>query len=117
MINMTRLKSLLPSLKEKKRYLAFEVVSKNPVSFKDVKESIISKYKEYFGIFGLAKANLKILDEWKNKKGIIKVENKYVDETKSSMVLIKKINDQNVIVRCIGVSGIINKLKKRYMEV
>jgi len=111
-----KLKQLIPSLKEKRRYVAFEVISKKGLSFNEVKESIIKRYKEFFGIIGLSKASIEVLNEWKDNKGIIKVNNKNLDELKSSLVLIKTINNQKVIVRCIGVSGIIKKLKNKYME-
>ncbi len=111
------LKPLIPSLKEKKRYLAFEVISKNNIPFNSVKEKIISTYKEYFGIIGYLKANLNVLNEWKDNKGIIKIGNKYTDEAKASLTFINNINDNKVMIRCLGVSGIIKKLKTKYMEV
>ncbi|MBU0930011.1 MAG: hypothetical protein KJ623_02980 [Nanoarchaeota archaeon] len=106
---------LLPSLKEKKRYVAYEVISDNKVNYTDTKDSIIENYKKYFGIIGLAKADLMVLEDWKNQKGIIKVNNKHTDELKMSLGLTKKINNQNVILRCLGISGMINKARKRYL--
>ena len=110
-----RLKPLLSSLKEKKRYVAFEVISQNKVNYADTAGAIIENYKKYFGIIGLARSNLMIMEDWKNQKGIIKVNNKYADELKSSLALIKSINNHDVIVRCIGVSGMINKVRAKYI--
>ena len=110
-----RLKPLLSSLKEKKRYVAFEVISDNKINYADTSSAIIENYKKYFGLIGMAKSNLVMLNDWKNQKGIIKVNNKHVDELKSSLALIKNINNHNVIVRCIGVSGMINKVRAKYI--
>ncbi len=110
-----KLKPLLPSLKEKRRYVSFEIISKNKIYFNEIKKTIISSYKNLFGDMGLAKANLKIIKE-KENTGIIKTNHKYVDEVKASLSLIKKINNQKIIARGTGVSGIIKKLRTKHME-
>ena len=110
-----KLKSLLPSLKEKKRYLVFEVISKNKISQNQAISSIMQKTRDFIGELGMAKANLSILEHWRNNKGIIKASNKYTDEIKASLTLINKIDNSDVIVRCLGVSGILNKAVSRYM--
>lgn len=108
--------NLLPSLKQKKRYVAFEVISDTKPSFSDTTSAIIENYKKYFGIVGMAKSDLMILEDWKNQRGIIKINNKYTNELKMSLALLKNINNHNVIIRCLGISGIINKTRQRYLK-
>ena len=67
-----RLKRLLPSLKEKKRYIAFEVISEKPVNHKDTINAISDNYKKYFGLIGMEKSNFMALNDWKNQRGIVK---------------------------------------------
>lgn len=110
-----RLKPLLSSLKKKKRYVAFEVISENKISYADTTSAIIENYKKYYGLMGMAKSNLMVMEDWKNQKGIIAINNKCVDELKGSLTLIKNINNHNVIVRSIGTSGILNKARERYL--
>lgn len=55
-----------------------------------------------------------MLDDWKNNKGIIKVNNKYVDMIRTSLMLIKKVNSEDIIIRTKGVSGLLNKAKSKY---
>lgn len=105
---------LLPSLKEKKRYVVFEVISDKTISYSNAINAIIDNYKKYFGIFGMEKSNLAALEDWKNQRGIIKVNNKFTNDLKASLPLIKTIDNQNVIVRCIGVSGTLNKTRQKY---
>jgi|SRR3989338_10765075 len=103
------MKPLLPTLKEKKRYLAYEVISK-PLKFNVVSKAVWDNILGYIGTKGTAKAGIWLLnDKYKNNKGIIRVTNKYVDDLKASLALIKKINNEDVIVRSLGVSGILNK--------
>ena len=71
------------------------------------------------GQLGIAKAGIRILPEKWNlelQKGIIKVNHKHVDELKSALTLIEKINNKKVIIKSIGVSGILNKAEQRYLK-
>ena len=114
------LKTLLPTLKEKKRYLAFEIISKSKFKdFKPIEAEITKSSLEFLGQLGVAKAGIQILKETWNKelqRGIIKVSNKHVDELKASLLLVKTIDNKEAIVKTITTSGIINKAKERYLK-
>ena len=111
-----KLKPLLPSLKEKKRYIVYEIISEKQFTPRDATAAIEKATKDFLGILGLSKAGIIILKErFKNNKGIIRVNRKKVDNLKSSLMLIKKINKQDVIVKTLGVSGILKKAEKRYL--
>ncbi|MFH1316230.1 MAG: Rpp14/Pop5 family protein [Candidatus Woesearchaeota archaeon] len=116
-----RLKPLLPSLREKKRYLAFEIISKNPINdFKLVSISLWDSFLDYLGKFGVSKAGLWILpDKYnaKNQRGMIRVNNKEIDNLKSALIMVKNIQGQDVIVRSVGVSGILKKAENRYLNI
>jgi len=71
------------------------------------------------GQLGVAKAGIQVIPNcWNTEKqrGIIRINHKHVDEIKSALTFIKKINNKEVIVKSIGVSGIINKAKQRYLN-
>lgn len=106
-------KILLPSLKEKKRYLAFELVSEDRIAFEKVKQAIKMEMHNLIGDIGMAKAGLMFLDDWKNNKGILRINNKSVNEAKAALTMIKEIDDKKAIVKSIGVSGILNKLRQK----
>lgn len=108
-----KIKPILPSLREKKRYLGFEVLSKAKLGdFKAVSAEIMKSVSGFLGEQNLAKAGLHIFpDKYKEGKGIIKVNNKYVDHLKASLALSK------LQIRSVAVSGMINKIEKRLAEV
>ena len=109
------MKSLLPTLREKKRYLVFKVISKNNFNFKDMEKSISLNNIEFNGVLNSAKSNLSFIQDcfsFENQTGIIKVNNKYIDNLKASLTLIKNINNNTVIVRSLYVSGVLNKAKR-----
>ncbi|MBW3015747.1 hypothetical protein KY330_04960 [Candidatus Woesearchaeota archaeon] len=112
MVKKTKLKTLLPSLKEKKRYLVFEIKSEKKFDFKDVASAVLGSFKGLVGDMGMAKASVWLLpDKWDKKmqRGIIRLNHKHVNELKAALTLIKEIKGQSVIAQSVSVSGILNK--------
>jgi ribonuclease P/MRP protein subunit POP5 len=118
MVAIKKIKPVLPSLREKKRYLVFEIISKSKIDSKKVSKTILDGCRDYLGEMGMAKAGLLMLNDKYNKeeqKGIIKVNNKMVDHLRAALCFIKKIDNQKVIVRSIGMSGILKKAQAKFM--
>jgi ribonuclease P/MRP protein subunit POP5 len=111
-----KIKPILPTLREKKRYLMFEILSKSKIKdFSRVSSAIWASSLSFLGEWGAAKAGILMLPDKYNAKtqrGIIKVNHKYVNELKASLVLIKRIEDDDVIIRSVTVSGILKKAAK-----
>ncbi len=102
----------LPSMKEKKRYLTIQVFSKKVFSVKEIRLELEKSFQNFFGILSLSKASIMIFDEKFNKKNqtiIIKVSSKYINELKSSLILIKRINGEPVAIKSLTCSGTIKK--------
>jgi len=109
----------LPTLRERKRYLAFEIISEQPVGdFKAVSDAVWSSALNFLGVLGCAEAGMIMLPDKYNKerqRGMIRVNNKSVDKLRATLALIDQINGQNAIVRSVGVSGVLNKAESRYI--
>ena len=116
---MTKIKPVLPSLREKKRYLVFEIISDKKIdNIISISKTIFDSCQKYLGEMGMAKAGILILDNKFNKekqRGIIKVNNKMVDNLKSSLCFIKKIDNKEAIVKSVGVSGILKKAQNKFI--
>jgi len=115
-----KLKPLLPSLKEKKRYLAFKVNSEKKLGeFKLVYTSLRQNILGFMGEFLAGKAGVWFLPElWDAKKqiGIVQVNSDHVDHLRTAIALTPEINKQEVLVQTIGVSGTIKKAKSKFMN-
>ena len=108
-----KLKPVLPTLREKKRYLSFKIYSKDKIAYNILKNSIKSSMLRHVGELGTSEAGLIFMDKLydpKTQTGVVRVANKYVDHLKLSLALIDKINKSDVIVRSIKTSGMINKI-------
>ena len=104
---------MLPSLREKKRYMVFQIKNGKNLEFSKIKAEIKQKLLEFLGQLGYGKAGILIVDG-KNNKGIIKVNNKHVDEARTALSLVKDLNNQKVIIQTLGVSGILKKAKEKW---
>lgn len=112
---MVKLKPLLPTLKEKKRYLVYEVLSKSKLE-EDLSIEIVKKVTSLLGIFDSAKAGIQSIEyDIAKHKGILRVTVKEVDKLKISLALINKLNDKEIMIRTIGASGILKKARSKYM--
>lgn len=110
---MAKIKAILPSLREKKRYLAFEIISKQKVSASGASEAIWNEMLALNGKLGAAKAGIQFpkFNE-KNQRGIIRVNHKWTDNLKSALALIKEIENKRVIMQSLKTSGAINKVER-----
>ncbi|MBI4141608.1 ribonuclease P protein component 2 [Candidatus Woesearchaeota archaeon] len=110
------IKPLLPALREKKRYVAFEVLLSKRNSFQEVSKALSSAFLFFLGELELAKAGIIMIANTFNvnaQKGVIRVNNKYVDHVKAALTFVKFVNQEPVIVRSLIVSGVLNKALKR----
>ena len=101
---------LLPSLKQKKRYIVFE----SNIPEKELKPAIKDALKDFLGIYGLSKASPEFVKS-KNSRFILKVNHKYVPHAKSALLLITKVKNKSVILKSIITSGTIKKASS-YLE-
>jgi RNase P/RNase MRP subunit POP5 len=113
---MVKPKPVLSSLREKKRYLAFEIISdQNIADPRPVIEALNRAVLEMMGIVEAGKAGILVLSEKYNpttKKGLIKVNNAYIEKARASLVLVRRIDEKEVIMQSLGASGMIHKAEE-----
>ena len=96
----TKMKRLLPSLREKKRYIVFETNNPNKIE---------SALKDFLGVLGMSKVNPEVMkDKFKKNRGIIRINHAYKDEVITALSLVN--------VKVIGVSGILKKADEKYLR-
>ena len=113
---MAVLKPIKPSLKEKKRYVVFDVISDSKINADELVNCINKRCFEFMGILHFAKAGVLILkNQFSDHKGMLRVNHKYVDHIKAALMMITKINNKKVNIRAIGVSGILKKAREKFV--
>ncbi len=115
---MAKLKPLLPSLRERKRYVVFEVISKNPIKYaKSLAKAIEQSMLSLAGSLGLSRAGLIFLNDkydTRTQRGVVRVSHTSVDELKCALALTQSVDREAVIIRSVGVSGILKKALSKY---
>ncbi|WP_292320560.1 Rpp14/Pop5 family protein [Caldisphaera sp.] len=99
--------------KSRKRYLVFEIATSKQIDPGLLENAIREKYKELFGATNLADSYLKLI-YFNNvtNRGIIRIKHIYVDYLLSSLSLLRKIDNNDILIIPIKTSGTINKAKK-----
>ena len=105
------MKPILPSLREKKRYIAYEVLAEKALRREAITGAINQGLLRFLGELGCAKAGILFIEN-KENKGMLKVNNQMVDQIKAGLSLIKDINGEKVIIKTTKVSGTLAKLRK-----
>lgn len=108
-----KLKALLPTLREKKRYLLFETFGEGETSQREANEALMSELHRFLGEFGMAKAGVVLLKDWNRNRGILRTVHNQVDTVKSAVLLAK---GKDFAFKTLVVSGSLGKVRKRLME-
>jgi ribonuclease P/MRP protein subunit POP5 len=109
-------KQILPSMRERSRYIAFELISDSALSRGDVVKAVWGSVLRFLGELGASKTSLWVMDwDEKHNRGILKVNHKSLEEVRAAFTLIKEINDQRVIPHVLGVSGTVKKTRQKYL--
>ena len=112
---MKNLKTLLPTLKEKNRYIAFQVIPEidEEFTYSDLEAAIWNVTLDFLGEDGVAKTSMWLLkDTWNSDKktGIIRCNNRSTEVVIASLGLIDRLGDNRICFKIIGVSGTIRGL-------
>ena len=110
---------LKPTSREKKRYVLYQIISEKKLSEQgvtreDVFNTIQKTALEFLGEQGLSEASIINLPEKykKNKQvGVLRVNNKYVNQVKTVLGLVKEIKNIKTSIHVRKVSGILKKTK------
>src|SRR3989344_3523495 len=103
---------LLPSLRQKKRYIVFELLAEQKFSFPVIKNEVQNALQRFLGYEGMAKASPMILAERFNEQKqrfTMKVSNMSVDQVKAALLFITSLQNTPIILRSLITSGTLKK--------
>jgi len=108
-----RLKILLPTLREKDRYISFQVISEEPIEYSDLESGILNTFLEFYGEYGFSKLSfwiIKNLYEPEKQIGVIRCNNKSVQQTIAGLGLVSRLGETRITMKIFKVSGTIKGL-------
>lgn len=108
---------LSPTLRERRRYMAFQVLTKADIPPSDVAGAIWHSILNFLGELGTAQSEVwlvkSVYDE-KNKMGLVRCGHTAVEHVRAALALVGRIGDVPVTIKVIGISGTISAARKKY---
>lgn len=109
------MKRLLPSLRAKKRYLAFELISEAPVSRSDLIKEVMYTASSLLGDITTSECDIKVLG-FEDSKGIIQCSHTKVKETRASLATLTRINGKMATLHILGISGTVKRATEKFLQ-
>ena len=114
---MKKLKILPPTLREKNRYISFQVISERgeEFSYSDLEAAIWNVTLDFLGEYGVSKTSIWLLkDCWDQKKqiGILRCNHNSVQVVIAALGLIDRLGDNRVTFKIFKISGTIKSIKE-----
>ena len=109
-----QLKILKPSLRERKRYISFKVISEEPISYPELESVFWETILEFLGEHGVSRTSVwlvKNLYREKEQIGVIRCNHTSVIPIIACLGLISRLGDKRVVIKVLKVSGTIKGLK------
>ncbi|MFH1774806.1 MAG: Rpp14/Pop5 family protein [Methanobacteriota archaeon] len=111
------IKILPPSLREKKRYVAFRAYSEEPLKREEVIRAVWSETLAFFGENIASEINLWVLNfDEASQKGFLVCSHREVGKVKAALTLVSMVNGKKVFLQTLGVSGTIKALKRKFLN-
>ncbi|MHC1635303.1 MAG: Rpp14/Pop5 family protein [Candidatus Methanospirareceae archaeon] len=97
-------------LRDRKRYIVFEVVSEGSVEKRELLREIWNSIYSLYGERGASESKLWLV-EFDNNIGILCCSHKKVEEVRAALACISMVNGMRVGIRVVRVSGTIKSAK------
>lgn len=105
----------LPVLRDKKRYIAFEVTSGQKIKRRDMENEIHDLTRSLFGDTGCSEMNLRLIS-YDGKYGIIRCIRDRTEETRATLACITNIKEVRLSLQVLGISGTIKGATEKFIQ-
>lgn len=116
---MDRPKTLPPSMRPKKRYIIFEVISEHPIEYNDLANAVWSSLMDLEGEAGASDSRMWFISNLyddKRQMGIVKCGNSVVEAVRAAIALVQIVSENKCIVRVLGITGTLKSASEKYFE-
>jgi|YelNatPaOPRAMG01_1025707.scaffolds.fasta_scaffold04323_16 ribonuclease P/MRP protein subunit POP5 len=113
-MKFNKLKILPPTLREKKRYILFQVISEEPIVYEDLEQAIWNQFLDTFGELGVSRLDMRIIRNLyrpENQTCVISCNHASVQQVIAGLGLLSRLGDSRIIIKILKVSGTIKGLR------
>jgi ribonuclease P/MRP protein subunit POP5 len=101
----------LPTLRDKKRYIAFEIAIEQPVTRQELTREILNSTHSLFGDAGCSNINPSLLS-FEGRCGILRCSREKTKEARAALACVNSIHGNKVSIFVLGISGTIKGTEK-----
>lgn len=101
----------IPTLRDKKRYLAFEVNSMQPVTRQELTREILNSTYSLFGDAGCSEINPSLLS-FEGRYGVLRCSREKTKEARAALACVHSIHGIRASIFVLGISGTIKGTEK-----
>lgn len=109
------MKVLPPTMRENKRYLAFELIAEGIVSRDELIREIFSVSGNLLGDLGSSKCNIWLF-AFEDNKGVVSCDREHVWQTRAALATITSVKGKRVTLHVLGLSGTVLGATKKYLQ-
>ena len=103
---------------EKRRYLALEVVSEQPLNEEILLDAIQASVHRLFGEYGASKANLQLIKTFPEKSQfVIRCSHNALEQVRAAIASTIELDGKTGAIHVLGVSGTLNALSKNIQNI
>ena len=116
---MDRPNPLPPALRDRRRYIAFQVLSESKINFNDLSNSIWHSILNLLGERGAAESEIwisKTIYDEEKQIGLIRCSHLSVESVRAALALIERIGDVRIVVKVLGISGTIKAAQAKFFS-
>lgn len=114
---MSELQPLPKSLREKKRYIVFEVLCERDRELGQVVDAIWDAVLDLLGQQGAARANPWVMGDLfddEKQRGGIRVNKDDVEEVRAALALVQEVGGEEAAIQVLGVTGTMDSAREKY---
>ncbi|AXV36920.1 MAG: ribonuclease P [Methanobacteriaceae archaeon] len=120
-----KLKILPSSLRDKKRYIAFEAISESYLNRDDIISVIWENSLNLYGECGTSNFDLWVMKVWNKKekhlknyyiKGVIQCKREEVDRVRAVIAIVTKYRGKRVVFHTLGISGTVKSATEKFIK-
>ncbi len=114
-----KLNPIPPTMRERKRYIIFDVISEKPKKIHEVNIAIWNSILGFLGESEASRARIWLISSIFNEKkqrAAVKVSHDHVENVRAAISLVREINGERVTLAVIGLAGTMLGAQKKYFD-
>ncbi|VVB90610.1 Ribonuclease P protein component 2 [uncultured archaeon] len=105
----------LPVLREKKRYIAFEVISSQSVNRQELWMEIVNSVNSLFGDKGMSEINAGLLS-FDGKYGLLRCQRDRTTDARAALACVNRVRNDRVSIAVLGISGTVRGATEKFIQ-